>query len=480
MRIQLNKFLQFVVSLIFFFTTSGLFADMVVLRSGQKMENVKVSIGPDKITVKTEDGRTENYKKSSVKNVKIIPVHWKMSFSAFLKGLKKIEKPKIEKTDSDEEKKRKEAEEKRLAEEEERRLAEEEKERVAKASEKGSDWEPRAEEDLISPGGNAALGLIPGYSGLYRTKNYVGGGIFSFLEVAAFVNALDYLTEKRMAHKATGNDMVDLYMYQVMSAPNNSFGSLAQVFQFSFASDLLSNYQNHRGYQGGFTGSVIIKQGVSTTTKEQNIYNAKKVTSYAVLSAFLITDAIISYFSASSWNEGTFTGEKSSGLQRPTTKSARFGRSFFIPGFGQIYGGDTGKGITFLTISALAFANAISKEMEIPKVKRDYETPLGSGVVLVSALGTLPLLDVKENRAIIYMKIFSQQKREELVHAVEERNKAWSLFAAIWAVNLIDAVWFSGTDKVTGLFFKPDVRYVPASNLVGTNSYMGVQLDYRF
>jgi len=216
---HLSKLLQFLVLTIFLSISSGLFADMVVLRSGQKMENVKVTIGADKITVKTEDGRTEIYKKGSVKNVRIMPVHWKMNFSTFLKNLKKIEKPKIviDKNDAEakrlaeEEEKKRLEEEKRLADEEERKLAEEEKERVAKASEKGSDWEPRAEEDLISPGGNAAFGLIPGYSGLYRTKNYVGGGIFSFLEVAALANVMDYSTAKLKAHKVT---VMDIALYQ--------------------------------------------------------------------------------------------------------------------------------------------------------------------------------------------------------------------------------------------------------------------------
>ena len=124
---------------------STIYADRVLLKNGKTIENVKSNIEKTSVRLKYENGKTENLSKSEIKSLKVIAVQWKQAV------------PVIGTTGPTAEELAKEAEE--------------EKARVAVAAERGDEFTPRAEEDMISPWGNFGRGLIPGYSGHYKTEN---------------------------------------------------------------------------------------------------------------------------------------------------------------------------------------------------------------------------------------------------------------------------------------------------------------------
>lgn len=61
-----------------------------------------------------------------------------------------------------------------------------------------------SEDEKKSPAGNGAMSLIPGFSGLYRTENYFGGALFTFMELgllktvigSSVIRKTDWLTRQ--------------------------------------------------------------------------------------------------------------------------------------------------------------------------------------------------------------------------------------------------------------------------------------------
>ncbi len=142
-----------------------IYSDTVHFKSGKEYQNVRVRVLKERLNIQHKDGRQEFFSKQEVHRVRFEAVVWPVLVPPPVKG-KEAVKPQ----DSDKKEEVKSADQ--ISEEE--RLAEETKE--------GNEWVERPEEDKINPWGNGALGLIPGYSGLYRTKNYWTGAMFTLLE----------------------------------------------------------------------------------------------------------------------------------------------------------------------------------------------------------------------------------------------------------------------------------------------------------
>lgn len=96
--------------IVLFVQSLSIHSDTISLKNGKILNNVKSIIEKSSVKVKYENGKIENIPKSDIKSLKVLSV-------------------------------------------------------------KGSEFTPRPEEDEINPWGNFGLGLIPGYSGLYRTED---------------------------------------------------------------------------------------------------------------------------------------------------------------------------------------------------------------------------------------------------------------------------------------------------------------------
>ncbi len=171
--------------LLILFPYISIFSDTVIFKSGRILENVKTRMDRGTIRIISEDGKTQVVSKKEIKKVTFLYTNWKP-----LQQKKKEEQIIQE---------------------------EEEKDRVAELSADGNEWEEREEEDKLNPTSNALLGLIPGYSGLYKTQNYKGAILFSVVETLAFLNFLDIATAKK--EKLSFRD----YIGSPYSAPTVSF-----------------------------------------------------------------------------------------------------------------------------------------------------------------------------------------------------------------------------------------------------------------
>ncbi len=259
---------------------SALLADRVSLKNGKVIENVKTTIEKSAVKLKYENGKVESLSKSEVKSLKIAAVQWKPIAPA----TPGTAGPTAE----------------QLAKE-----AEEEKARVAEASERGDEFTPRADEELVSPWGNFALGLIPGYSGLYRTQNTGRAITFSVLETMALFYAADVTTAKRAGDgfgQFQGGGLIFLGIQTQSGAisGNPSVAPLVIGAGFYFGN---ATY----GYEGGLSGTSYAR--LQNTTNAERSIAAQRQAAYGVLGFILLVDAVSSYFAADSWNEGTYGGK---------------------------------------------------------------------------------------------------------------------------------------------------------------------------
>lgn len=149
---------------------------------------------------------------------------------------------------------------------------------------------------------NALLGLIPGYSGLYRTGSYLGGGLFTVLETAALVNFMDVYNAKKaptsyMQYLGSSDylavNMNFAYIYSGLASPAQSFFSSSAMVYF------LQGTKVHN-YSGSVTRRGILRFGT------ENSFYIEKNYAAAALGLLLAADAGISYLSAVSWNEGSY------------------------------------------------------------------------------------------------------------------------------------------------------------------------------
>ncbi len=146
-------------TMIIYITVSfSISADDMIKKTGELVSNIKATVLRGGVSVEYEDGKILQFTKKVIKSIKFKPVLWKP---------KVVEKGKSPEELAAEKLKEEEAEKSRLAE----------------ATKNGDEWKARPEEEQINPWGNFALGLIPGYSGLYRTGVYFWTEIIPIVRV---------------------------------------------------------------------------------------------------------------------------------------------------------------------------------------------------------------------------------------------------------------------------------------------------------
>ena len=430
---------------IILFLTIPIFSDEVVKKNGTVISNVKATVKRQTIRVEYENGRIEESSKKEFKTVRVRPIVWTSLLAALTIEQKKLEEEK-------------------------------EKERVAEASAEGSEWEFRPEEDQISPWKNAALGLIPGYSGLYRTKNYFGGGVFSALESLALFNFLDVAGAKKVtANIPEYYQTVNFIQLQVTAQlgyilkpkdpssttiNNTSSYFTSENFSYGIIPDYILFGTRTYKYKGAISDRDLTSfdvQGKTNRAYSQELMNAS-----AFLGAILLTDSVMSYFSASTWNEGNYTGTKS---QKPTTRLSRFSRSLFFPGLGQIYGGDTIKGYSYLAVGLALFGNVAATESSVANTFRNYKDTL----FVFMPTYSLYAFQFNPVQAYAVSNLLTKDKQEGLADAVEKRNQAWTYFGVFWAWNLLDATFLSGVNKLDNkIRITPNMSYRSAPGVGGS------------
>ncbi|TGL33984.1 hypothetical protein EHQ52_05500 [Leptospira koniambonensis] len=393
------KNLFIIVTVIYISIHPKIEADTVYLKSEEKIENVKAKIGPEYLELSLENGKSVSLPKGAWKLLKIQPVLWTKKVPNALEELQ-------------------------------------ERNRVEQLSEKGNIFTPRAEEDKISPTSNFFLGLIPGYSGLYRTENYWGAGTFTVLELAALAN--------------------------------------------------LVSLSSREGLHGGaFQGNT------SATGSSQNAQDT--IFGEAILGLLLLTDGVASSIMASSWNEGTYSGEPIRFSPKKTDWYSRAFRSLLFPGWGQIYAEESYKGITFLTLGVSLLAAGIYQDDQIRTERRDYQSDKSrvesrylSGTLFANSYPYIPFrLDEPQ---FLYNIMKADHSKESLDDAKVERGRIWGALAAIWTVSLLDAIFFSGNkDKLSsGVRFNfrvqpnSQVYETRAMGMSASNTEYFAELKYNF
>ncbi|MEM7182648.1 MAG: DUF5683 domain-containing protein [Spirochaetota bacterium] len=255
----------------------------------------------------------------------------------------------------------------------------------------------------IDPATTAALSLIPGYSGLYRTGDYANGALFSVLEVATVVVALRvYQTQTRIRNSG------------IIPLPSSSQVNLA--IPVSLAVGLLA------------------------------------------------LDAYHSYGEAKRWNSPTKIESK-----KQTDAIARLWRSALLPGWGQGYAGEKRKGRLFLT-GFLGLGSLVGYlDDRAASVERSFDSfqlafPLvnnflRSSLTEQSGGSTADLLTYN-----LYLNY--QDRRKEISITRENYAAAITALGAFYVYNLIDAYFFSGsnredteTKKTSSLQFTPDISF---------------------
>ncbi|TGL60698.1 hypothetical protein [Leptospira sarikeiensis] len=350
------------------------------MKSDEKIENVKAKMGPQYLELSLENGKTVSLLNGTWKLLKIQPVQWNKKIPNAAEEIQ-------------------------------------ERDRVQQLSEKGNIYTPRPEEDKISPVSNFFLGLIPGYSGLYRTKNYWGAGTFTVLELAATANLIS-----------------------------------------------ISSRQGLHG--GAFQGSS------SVTAASQNTQDT--IFGEAILGLLLLTDAVTSSIMASSWNEGTYSGEPLRFSPKKTTWYGRGFRSLLFPGWGQIYAEEPGKGYVFLTLGASLFAAGIYQDNHIRTARREYNADkdqILNSDRIVTYYNPYPVVRYEWDIPLLSSNIIrAEGSKENLDDAKILRGNIWGALAAVWTISLLDAIFFSGNkDKLTS-GFRFNFRVQPNSQVYETRA----------
>jgi hypothetical protein len=444
-----KNILNITICLFVFHYFHPIFSDDITLKSGKTISNVKTKIKTDSIEIRSEDGKVVNYSKKEVKSLKVRAVVWKP--------------PKIQKS-----------QEEILIEQES------EKERVAEASVKGDEFIPRDPDDEINPWGNFALGLIPGYSGMYRTEETWTAATFSVLETFALVYAYDVWQAKPTSYGYDKLETGGLIFASTLAPPNSSGNLISAIGIYTEISSV--------GYQGALSGYNIVTPGPPVTSQKK--YGTQKNSSAGILGAILLIDGVMSYFAADSWNEGTYGGDKSEDFVRPTTPWSRTMRSAFLPGWGQVYGGDKLKGYSWMVGGIALLGNIGRTEAAVSSARKEYQS--GDGIFVGPVFGTFtaggPSSSQQDrvNANILGSYLVAQPAYEKLELTVKDRNNAWSIYGVYWLVNLVDAYFFSGKsleNKEGKLTFLPGFQYQPVAwegNQLRWESLMEFQIIYTY
>lgn len=359
--------------IILYFLLHAIYADTLIFRTGEEVSSVKAAVGQNFIRVNQEDGKQKVYDKKDVLKVKFEAVHWKKESDS-----EKDEFP------------------------EEKRLSIEAK--------KGNEWVQLSEEEKISPAGNAALSLIPGFSGLYLTENYFGGALFTLMEL----------------------------------------GLLKTV-----------------------VGSSVIRRTDWLTRQ----YIQNDFRSYSnMLGAVLLADFALTYFRTENWNEeGKFQGERAPDYYPPTAPLSRLWRSALIPGWGQIYAGNSVKGGFMITVF---FISGFMSQSADPSVIKSYKKEMKESDIEYAAFA-YPYSDrysIQQITDFDFTKIWlidHFDAKSQIDFYRFDQNRFSTILCAVWVISMIDAYFFNGrnpaeiSEKEKRLSFRPEM-YAGRVNELGT------------
>ncbi|HNF24325.1 MAG TPA: DUF5683 domain-containing protein [Leptospiraceae bacterium] len=350
--------------IILYFLLHAIYADTVIFRTGRENSSVKAAVGQDFIRVNEEDGKQKVYDKKDVLKVKFEAVHWKKESDS-------------EKNEFPEEK------------------------RLSIEAKKGNKWVQLSEEEKISPAGNAALSLIPSFSGLYRTENYFGGALFTFMELGLLKTVL---------------------------------------------------------------GSSVIRRTDWLTRQ----YIQNDFRSYSnMLGAVLLADFAFTYFRTENWNvEGKFQGEKAPDYYPPTAPLSRLWRSALIPGWGQIYAGNTFKGGFMMTVF---FISGFISQIADPSVIKSYKKEMKESDIEYAAFA-YPYSDrysIQQIADADITRIWLTDRfgaKSQIDFYRFDQNRFSTVLGAVWVISMIDAYFFSGrnsaesSEKEKSLSFRPEIN----------------------
>lgn len=435
---------SFVLIVFMFLPASLLVADTLWLRDGTIRENVEVEFRRDDVIIRHRSGKREMVRKSDVMRLQVaevkVPPGEADEISALERQLEEMRRAGRQDDLLRDELRR--AQEAGGRPREAREQAE--KERVRENTSRGLIWQPRPDEDQLSVGGSFALGLIPGYSGSFRSGHTFGGGLLSVLEAVALLNAID-----------TGSAYKD-------------YSDAQRSRVIVYAATRLYLTQLGYDYRGGITHRTIAGDAGGRTNSDKARYDNA---SYGFLLLLLFADGIYSAVTTSDWNDGSWEGPRSA---VPTTPVERGILSTLYPGVGQIQAGEPVKGGLWAAAGTALLAAELSSEARLRRAQNDYtESSRGSFIkALVATVANVAVVDMY--RWIAYA---SWQRRTELRRASRERKELLNGLIAFWTLNIFDAVFWSGKNEVVSSAPRvtPEIAYRPSSERGKPESFFGLR-----
>ncbi|MBK9498224.1 MAG: hypothetical protein IPO06_02380 [Leptospiraceae bacterium] len=132
---------------------------------------------------------------------------------------------------------------------------------------------------------------------------------------------------------------------------------------------------------------------------------------------------------------------------------------------GQIYGGDTIKGYSYLAVGLALFGNVAATESSVANTFRNYKDTL----FVFMPTYSLYAFQFNPVQAYAVSNLLTKDKQEGLADAVEKRNQAWTYFGVFWAWNLLDATFLSGVNKLDNkIRITPNMSYRSAPGVGGS------------
>ncbi|MCB1170282.1 MAG: hypothetical protein KDK25_08105 [Leptospiraceae bacterium] len=417
--------------LLFLLLTAPLKADIVSFKNGRVEDNVKSRVLSSSVVMTFQNGTMETVPKAQLRSVKIRPVNWPPAELA----AKPAEAQQAEEI------------------------------RVAEASEKGDTWEPRPDDEKIDPWTSAGYGLIPGYSGYFRTGQDWKGYSFATLEALLVLNALDFSTASKD------------YELDRLAPIALIFG---QPFQTTEAETLRITALSYNVYlakqtyslKGGITGRTFFQVQNDPAAQKNTLRSARNQT-YGALAFVLLLDGALSYLAADEWNQGVWTGPPG---EQPVGAMDRGIRSLIFPGWGQMYAGQDSKGLAYMITGGALLLYAIASEQQLITAQRDYEaaSDTASKFNTLDATGTV----VNQNTLLGLKAALVYPARLEVEKRTSQRRQAVTIAASFWAFNVLDAIFLSGPSR--NISIAPYVSPEEISYNGTTGNRYGLAVQWRF
>ncbi len=410
---------------------SPLAADTVYLKNGRTISNVQVEIRSGGVRVRHPDGRLETLPARQLARVQMGPVRAGTVRRARPAPAPRRPTPQTPVTNQNNSATAPTAD-----------VDQEERDRVARASTKGDTWRPRPDAERVHPFGNLALGLLPVYSGLYRTGSTGGAIAFSVLEAALLVNALDFATATRDAHVWNRYDTLagGLALYDLTQD-----GVLIPAISGPALLYLNGGLSNQiTDMRGGITRRRLMRAQAADLppfSKQEREFSRLKRQAYGMLALALLADGFASYLSASEFNLGSWSGPHS---QRPTTPAGRALRSLVLPGWGQFYSDQALKAsIIAGTAGALVIASGL-QSYKVRRARQAYESSIGDNLIFG---GIAKLSGYSDETGYLITRAISDPLRENAARQERDYRNILGLTAAFWIYNVVDALLGPGAAR---------------------------------